>query len=240
MCEPVCGAYYVAFGENYYRQWLSSAVLLRKQCPDLPMFVVTNVNVRPIRNVTQMVVRAPDKDYCLYRVQANRYSPFDMTVLLDTDTAVRSPRFLHIFRGLLNNEDRHGVAVVESVSEGALGKYFRRCHEMHPFEFPLTVWCPGTFAFRSCREIDTLFQQWEDYWDRMGRIRDQAAFALAVQTSGAVIEEIPSQNRRGPHWKTAEGIVLSHYDAPGLYQFKKIRRKGWSTGDPNKPIDTEV
>jgi len=242
VCEPVCGAYYVAFGENYYKQCLSAIELLHKHCPKLPVFVVTNQPPQQVDGVSQMAVRTPDSNYCLYRVQANRYTPFGVTVLLDTDTAVRSPRFGEIFDGLRKDgSERHGTALAESECGGSPpGSYFKRCHEMHPFEFPLTIWCPGTFAFRSCDEIDVLFQQWEKYWDKLGRVRDQAAFALAVQTSGANIKQVVSQKRMGSAWDTEDGGVLSHYGGEGLYTFKKIRRKGWSTGDPNKPIDTEV
>ena len=101
------GVCYVAFGENYAWQCLHSARSVRA-VSDIPIHVFANIELGPkweaLGNVTVARVDGPDESNRGIKTDLINHTPFDETLYLDTDTAVRSAAFLGGFDELAEHD----------------------------------------------------------------------------------------------------------------------------------------
>ena len=94
------GMLYVAFGKQYDYQCAYSVILVRKHS-DIPVRVITNLTEdqrckewNVLCNVSFENVAVKQKENRYYKIRTDLFSPFDITLFCDTDTAVQSAKFL--------------------------------------------------------------------------------------------------------------------------------------------------
>lgn len=182
--QPTCGVLYVATGTRHTDEMLRSAHSLRKQMPGLPIVLYTDRNpvdaqiFTEIRKMDQPLYSFEDK------IGPLKESPFERTVLLDTDTYVCAS-----VGDLFEILDRFDLAASHAP--------FR--HD-RPFATP-NCFCElntGVLAYRKTPEVLFLF----DHWLRLYResvemtgIResDQHAFRQALYESSVRLYVLPPE-----------------------------------------------
>lgn len=139
------GVLYIAFGERYRREALSSIASLRRFHPEMPVCVITESDFPDLPSGIDMLVREPETRNPL-RAKP-RYlgdSPFDRTLFLDTDTTVVRP-IEPIFQ-LLGRFDI-GLYILPGYTPDADYGYL---------SYPNS----GVMLFRRCEAVSATFKSW--------------------------------------------------------------------------------
>jgi len=226
-CELRRGVVYVAFGKNYLFQCLHSILSIRR-LSDIPVYVLTNVEPRLVwrekpGGVEYVVLSDPDHFNRFYKTSLIQFTPFERTLYLDTDTAVRSKVFEKGFE-MLNSYDFLGVCRNERVrSPKELGPpVYKLCHKKFGYEFPLTLVNGGVLFFRKSPSTQKFFSIWNRVWDEMGRGRDMPALAYALQQVKEMkVKLLPLA------WNDPKGSIITHAygqrGAPGIPRIVKFK-----------------
>jgi len=180
------GVVYVAFGRNYSYQAAFSAMSLR-MFSDIPIRVLSNLpddkTWRGIAGVEWVHCRGENKDNRDVKTDMFRHSPFDRTLYLDTDTAIRSRSFLQGFR-MLDEWDVMGVSEDNPLrgpeDTRKLGVY-ALANARLGYRFPVELVNGGMLFFRKSGETKRFFATWHAAWAKLGRGRDMPALAWALQ-----------------------------------------------------------
>ena len=233
--KETCGIMYVAFGIDYLHQCHCSIRLARKVLPDIPILIVTNMENdgskdTALGRVTVHRVQAWADDNRAYRTSAIAYSPFDLTVCMDTDTAILSSEFMTIFDKLKT----HDIALVENAvvnkawvrdKSNDLRKLYRICERRWGFRYPLTLYSGGVVGFTRSELAFRFFNTWHVCWKEYGGGRDMPPLAVAAQKTGAKIASLPGEwNGLGKNL-IVDHLRKGHKGIPGLPKVKKRKPK---------------
>lgn len=224
------GVVYVAFGETYLDQCMSSAGLLRRKVPDLSVRVLTNVpDVAGCDGITFTHLDLPRERCHRVKTQVYKYSPFDRTLFLDTDTAVRSSG-VRLGFDLLDDFDVLFTPEVMWRSPAELrGKDYPIAENKIGYRYPLWVYNSGVMFFERCRGAYRLFDLWTRYFDELEIGRDQPSLAKAAQVcmdaNDCTIGWLNDQ------WNFPHGTIVQHAlgreEIDGLKTIPKYKpRKG--------------
>ena len=176
-----CGVIYLAFGTVYFIMALRSIRSLRQTNPDLPVTLVTNLDVPksdiPIltKDDTLIVLGDDQSQNRLLKTSINQMSEYDKTVFLDCDTLVLGELrsgfdFLDYFDVAcrLNPypQTRKGkaeVAVLDSLS-------VRDCPH----------WNSGVMFFRKSEATNRFFAKWNTDFTELGNPYDQVSLVKTI------------------------------------------------------------
>lgn len=205
------GILYVAFGKPYDYQCAHSVTLIRKY-NDIPIRVITDLDQNQrceewdsLANVSFEQVDANRNKNRYYKIRLDLFSPFDITLFCDTDTAVQSSEFLSGFDTAQSHDVMFSVY-------GHIGKDGRGLPMpwlygkfMESKDYPATIYKEGVFFFRKTENTIKLFEAWEKYWKALGCGRDMPALfpatALAKQLNLGVLP---------PGWDNRDGHIIIH------------------------------
>lgn len=214
MINAKIGIYYVALGEPYDYQCAHSVKLIRKYS-DIPIRVITNLvaNQRCIEwdslsNVSFEEVNATRNKNRYYKIRPDLFSPFDITMFCDADSAVQSPEFLTGFDKAQNHDVIFSVLQrFENIGQRLPmpGLY---CRFIKAEDYPATIYRSGVFFFRKTKNTKRLFEAWESYWRLLGCGRDMPAlFVAAARNKDLSFGILP------PGWDNKNGHVIVHAGA---------------------------
>ena len=187
MSDPSKGFLYVATGRSYMEEAIRSATSFKKQMPDMPICLFTDLpddaanaacfNV--VRDIPKPAFGPSDKFFGLNN------SPYDQTVFLDTDTYCVD-QVIELFRLLERFEIAAAHAPVRAMNLVPAGV---------PRSFPELN--TGVIAYRRCDAVVDLFKRWEadylDFRERRQINRDQLSFRKAAYFSAVNLTILPPE-----------------------------------------------
>jgi SAM-dependent methyltransferase len=183
------GIVYIAFGQNYCDLAANTIEISRKHT-ELPITVITNI---PDEKRSGKWLKIPDVSflYLPYETNENRvvktqlykYTPYDITLYIDTDAIIQKPGIERVFEGLKTNH----IVLQRHTRWEKFKKYYeiyRRAAKQFDCSLPLDIFIGGFFCFRKTVDVERFFDLWFEYWEDFGMGRDMPPLACAVQNSG--------------------------------------------------------
>ena len=160
-----------------------------------------------------------------YKIRLDLFSPFDITLFCDTDTAVQSAEFLTGFDMAQNHDVMFSIypwAGSAKLTGHSLPMPWLYGKFMKPEDYPATIYKEGVFFFRKTENTRRLFEAWEDYWRRLGCGRDMPAlFPATARAKNLDLGILP------PGWDNRDGHIIVHaygdFKTPGLPLIKKYK-----------------
>ncbi|KKN98941.1 hypothetical protein LCGC14_0141860 [marine sediment metagenome] len=222
------GVLYVAFGKQYDYQCAHSVILIRKYS-DIPVRVITNLikdqrckEWDDLPNVSFEVVGVEQKDNRYYKIRTDLFSPFDITLFCDTDTAVQSAEFLGGFTTAKNYDVMFSVFERIGIDRQRLPMAWLYGKFMNQEDYPATIYKEGVFFFRKTENTTKLFTKWEYYWRLLGCGRDMPAlFPATTKAKDLSLGILP------PGWDNRDGHIILHafgdYKVSGLPLIRKYK-----------------
>lgn len=222
------GMYYVAFGQQYDYQCAHSVSLVRKYS-ELPVRVITDLTRDQrceewdnLTNVSFVKVHANRNQNRYYKIRPDLFSPFDVTLFCDTDTAVQSAEFLGGFATAQNHDVM--FSVYQHIGKNGCGLPMAWLYGkfMEATDYPATIYKEGVFFFRKTKNTTKLFEAWENYWRLLGCGRDMPAlFPATTKAKDLNIGILP------PGWDNRNGHIVVHafgnYRVSGLPLITKYK-----------------
>jgi len=182
MTSPLTrGVVYVATGPSFAAEAAESRASLRRSNPDLPAALFTDID-SPAGD-WQRVIRVDAPSHSLRDKLQMRFSPWDLTLFLDTDTFVAMD-ISHLFDLLADGFDLIGHQLYEGhdyLLEGV------------PAAFP--EFNTGVLGFRQAPAVQRFFDEWAKQYDRFLPVNanDQQSFRQALYHSGLRHSVIPPE-----------------------------------------------
>jgi hypothetical protein len=213
-----CGCIYVAFGRPYLVQALHSFRTLRETNPSVPACVLTNTLPQPPDTLRDwdgskdvwIYVDAADSENRLYKTDLPRYTPFEKTLYLDSDTEVHSD-----ISGMFKMLDYWDVALHLRPSGYPLDKPKGRQRVLDGEEIiaNLPHWNGGVVLFRRDPKVEEFFSLWNQYFRASGIPFDQVALVEAAFRSSCRILSLDARWNSGPTWvpERHEKRYIFHY-----------------------------
>jgi len=177
------GFLYVVFGKDYLIPFKTSAKYL-KRVSNLPLAVVTNLKELTKEEVPEVdIITYVDMDTDRNRVVRTRaidYTPFDQTLMTDSDSVPISKRVNNLFSGL----DTHdfGLQVVREYTTDISRIYGQALYKTGTTT-PLTAYSGGIMLFNKSERCGRMFDKWHEYWKLTGEGRDMPSLACAVKNT---------------------------------------------------------
>ncbi|KKN91298.1 hypothetical protein LCGC14_0221660 [marine sediment metagenome] len=235
MTNETIGLYYVALGTQYDYQCAHSVALVRRYSK-IQVRVITDLTQDQrcdkwddLTNVSFTNVEVNRNKNRYYKIRPDLFSPFDITLFCDTDTAVQSAEFLGGFITAQNYDvmfsvyerierDRHRLPM-----PWLYGKF------MKPEDYPATIYKEGVFFFRKTKNTIKLFKTWEHYWRLLGCGRDMPAlFPATTMAKNLNLGILP------PGWDNRNGHIIVHafgnYKVDGLPIITKYKPDDMNQG----------
>ncbi len=224
------GVVYIAFGKQYDYQCLCSAVILR-HFTNLPIFVITNLAERSLgwRNVPGVEFDyhpspnpEEDKRNRAVKTSLDLYSPFDVTLFCDTDTAVQTGEFERGFDEAEKHDAMFSIRNVATVRGHLPDLNYKKAFDQFKMTFPATIYKEGVFFFKKGEGTRRLFSIWLDCWEKMAVGRDMPPLFAACQLAqGVDIGVLPYG------WDSRDGHIIMHghgdFHVPGLPRITKYK-----------------
>lgn len=213
-----CGCIYVAFGRPYLVQALHSFRTLRATNPSVPACVLTNTLPQVPEKLSDwdeskdiwIYVDAADSQNRLYKTDLPRYTPFDKTLYLDSDTEVHSD-ISGMFR-MLDYWDV-GLRLRDAGYPPDKPKGRQRVLDGAEVISNLPHWNGGVVLFRTDPRVQEFFSLWNQYF-RAGKIPfDQVALVEAAFRSSCRILSLDARWNSGPTWAPGpdQNRYIFHY-----------------------------
>lgn len=193
------GVLYVAYGAEAIKECLSSIGTLRRSNPALPVCVITD-DCKPFRHAADTVTRFDSDPYGRQaKLNADKLSPFDLTLYLDADTRVYGDLSLP-FCAL---EQGFEFVATMSTNQGAdkflwhIGTLERNAI-LREIGFPPAVLQGGVWGFRKTERTAAFFECWRqaytgaEEWEQ-GAMQlalwrqPMAVYLLGTEFNGGVI-----------------------------------------------------
>lgn len=214
------GYIYIAFGRQYDKQCAHSAFQLRKHS-QLSITVVTNLVRRAakwqeVSDVTFVYKKATNDENRKFKTRAYKYTPYDETLLIDTDVLALRADVEDIFDYLTF----HDIAFpyVLTYKEGPTPNIYKRAMVMFKCDYPLVVHQGGVCIFKQSRKVAAFFEKWHEAWKAFGRGREMQCLACMIQKSKDIhVGLLPKELYGNP-----KSIVLGHFY--GKHHHKNLPR----------------
>ena len=226
------GVCYVAFGENYVRQCAQATHTVRKHAPELHITVCVDGMYSGVKFADEVDLFAPpapsQEDNRLWKTRVAMWSPYERTLVLDTDTAVRDPRFVEAFDWLDNYDVMFGPhwcqPTLTTLHSPPIGLY-ERAAWMFDIKPPVNIYKGGCWLFKKNERSAAFLRRWEDYWIKFGRGRDMPPLLAAVKHSqerdGLQVGELTLEyEHHDPAWIVHSASGRTHPDVLQVPKFK--------------------
>jgi len=209
------GILYVAIGEEHYLEAITSANSVKEQMDASITLVSDRIKVD---NVFDELITMQVEGYspeC--KIQAASLSPYDKTLMLDTDTYVVADVNFDML-------DRFDVAAVFEPSRGGW-----------PTSRPVPDCFPefnsGVLGFKKCKVVDKLLADWLRSWKETGARGDMGALREALYYSNARLCVLPPEyNYRFSSPACVSRLVRIIHGPGDKERYRRIRRKANSNG----------
>lgn len=190
-----CGILYVASNSSFRDEAIVSARSVKSVWPDIPIAIITDEPVdRELFNFVKIVKMEGGN---IDKVRCIAQSPFQRTVLLDTDTYC-----LAAFPEVFDLLDRFDMAVAHDTGrftqrwDSSVGDYVFIYAESVPECFP--EFNTGVIVFRSEPQVLQVFERWlntcrEVRQGATPHLQDQPSFRRVVYNSNLRIATLPSE-----------------------------------------------
>lgn len=210
MSEKTRGYIYIAFGQQYDYQCAHSARSIRSHS-HLPITVVTNLKTRAkewatVPNVNFVYMHAADNENRRFKTRPYIYSPYEETILLDTDVVALSDEI----EGMFDYLELHDMAfpyVFTYTADKKVPLIYVKAVHMFGCTFPLVVHQGGVCVFKRQENVAQLFEHWYRAWHQFGRGREMQCLACMIQkTKNVHVGLMPGELYGLPH-----STVLGHF-----------------------------
>jgi hypothetical protein len=179
------GVLYIAFGEKYRHEVLTSIASLRRFHPHLPCCIITDSEFGELPAHVEVVLREPEIEQP-FRAKPRylRESPFDRTLFLDTDTTV-----VGAVEPLFYLLDRFDIGLHMHPHYRTYGTYGRGGY--------LSTANTGVVLFRRGVDVNEMFDRWLEAFDWeasvvQSRITDDPTLMYAVYDTRVRLVPLPS------------------------------------------------
>jgi hypothetical protein len=213
------GCLYVAFGRPYLIQALNSIRTLRERSPGVAVCVLSNVLREPPTAFSDwnpstdhwLYIDAADKDNRLYKTDLPRYTPFEKSLYIDSDTEILgdlTPSFEML--------DYWDVAFTLK-SEGYApdrGKGQQPVLDGRRKVFELPHWNGGVFFFASNPRVVEFFALWNRYYRERDLPWDQVPLVDALFRSQCRLLSLDGRWNAGHDWcsdRSDQQRFILHY-----------------------------
>jgi len=224
------GFIYTAFGTEYDRQCAHSAYSIRMHSK-YPITVVSNLKRRDpkwdeVCDVNFVYVSATNNQNREFKTRPDKYTPYDETVLLDTDILVLRDDIDEIFDYL----QLHDIAfpyVLTYKENTLIPLIYKRAMIMFRCHFPLVVHQGGVCVFKKGKKISLFFESWHSAWIAFGRGREMQCLACMIQNSSDIlIGLLPKELYGSPKSKVIGHFYGKHHhrDLPRIKKNKPFNR----------------
>jgi hypothetical protein len=199
------GCMYVAFGRPYLIQALNSVRSLRRASPSVPVCILTNALPEPPAAFHEwnsssdvwLSVDAADDDNRLFKTDLVRYTPFDRTLYLDSDTEVLGDltgmfRFLDYWDLALRLREEGYSPLKEKGRQTVLDGAAAIADLPH--------WNGGVVLFASNARVEEFFSLWNSYYRAGGIPFDQVSLVEAAFRSSCRILSLDGRWNGGHQW----------------------------------------
>jgi len=180
-----CGVLYIAFGEQYRQEVLTSIASLRRLHPQLPCCIITDSEFGELPTQVEVVLRKPEIEQP-FRAKPRylRESPFDRTLFLDTDTTI-----VRAVEPLFYLLDRFDVGLYMHPHYRTYGTHGRGGY--------LSTANTGVVLFRRCAAVSEMFDRWIEAFDWessvvQSRITDDPTLMYAIYDTRVRLVPLPS------------------------------------------------
>ena len=180
------GILYIATGEKYFREALSSLNSVRKYCPDIQVCIRTDQDVEVDDPHCAVEIIQSSNDGMGDKVTQLQDTPFESTLFLDTDTWV-----CENIIGLFELLERFELAVAFAPKMGVSDIYGIRC----PDSFAELN--TGVLLYRKCESVSKMYAAWKEKYDQIRangiKAHDQPAFRHALYHSEVEFFVLPHE-----------------------------------------------
>lgn len=178
------GVLYIAFGENFIKELKFSAESVKKYNPDLEITVFTDKPFESefVDNVQTMEIRhlRPKIDYI-------KYTPYDETLFLDTDTIVN-----HSLSDLFEILQKYDIALAHDLARKRK-KFKDTIPEYGKIPYSFSEVNTGVIAFKKNEKVINLFEMWRQNFYKYYNVVpwDQPSFRISAWASDASMYVLP-------------------------------------------------
>lgn len=230
------GAIYVAFGYEYVIQALNSIRSLKSIHPELPVTIVTNLNINNI-NQQKLIDKGsnnplfdniifldiPDKDNRLIKTKVNEYSPYDDTLYLDCDTIVKSS----IIEGYNLLEYFDLCIPAYPIPPHHMVNSWNGDIHLSPIELEYSSYWGGGIRFFKNDTTSEFFEMWNHCYKKYGYQKDQFSLIHAIFTSDVRIHPLDltwdvTDNNINWHDEIRNNIRIYHYTHAPFDQLRQV------------------
>jgi len=206
------GIVYVCFGESF-DDTLAHACSISRKSTDLPMAVLTNVKDRSkkwndVSNVEFICFDMEDNENREIKTQLYKYTPFENTLYLDSDTIIQKVGIEKSFEPL---KEGHDLCVNPEfiILEGhQTFKIYAKTIKETNTPLPVIVASGGYICFKKCPKVEKFFDVWNENWKKMGSGREMPSLACALRVSDDLqITALP--NMYEPNEEN-ENVIVQH------------------------------
>lgn len=184
--EPSCGAIYVAYGKDYFREAENSAASL-KEHNQLSCICFCDGDYGPSEVFDSIVLYERTEVNRNYKIKAILNSPFERTVYIDTDTFVCGD-----LSSALKLLDRFDFALVHSpIAYGKSPSSSTELTASIPEAF--IEFNGGVLFYRKSRASMAVFNNWLELYNKTSRKLDQPTLRESIYFSEARFYVLPPE-----------------------------------------------
>lgn len=220
------GYIYTAFGSEYDKQCAYSAFSLRKFSA-YPITVITNLDKRirhrkwqDVPGVNFQYVVATDNENRRFKTRSYLFSPYDETLMLDTDVLALNNKLERIFDHL-QVYDMAFPYVFTYTQDQKIPLIYKRAMIMFHCQFPLVIHQGGVCVFKKNSRTAKLFEDWHRAWLAFGGGREMQCLACMIQKSTNVVVGLLPGELYGRPNSTVIGHYYGKYSHEGLPRITK-------------------
>lgn len=231
------GIVYVAAGEAFLEEAVQSAASAKRHNPELPVAIVADRDVTSTHVDTVMELSDPAYSW-VDSVLPPRESPYERTLLLDTDTYVCGP-----LKDLFALLDRFEIAVAQCpVRRAELSEQpYAYTADGVPDSFPMYQ-C-GVMLYRDSPGVNALFDRWLAIYDEHaggdGVSFTQPAFRQALFESDVRFATLPPEYncrfQRGGYVQDRVRILHGHRSQQEFERIDRLVNRDAGTGRVYRP-----
>jgi hypothetical protein len=199
------GIVFVSFGEVFDKM-TAHCLSYSKAYTSLPIQVITNVEPEKrckkwadAPDVTFTYIKDITENNREYKTSINKYSIFDNTLYLDSDTIIQKDSFdVEIQKYFESDCDlilNHFITY--PMDDNRFQNIYLKAYRKYNCEGKLYVYNGAFIGFKKNEMSDQFFTLWNKYWDDFGRTREMPLLACAIN------------NIKGIKVKALEGMTYS-------------------------------
>jgi len=211
------GLLYVAFGDSYQELAVWTITHTRK-FTDLPIVVLVNEPANSkwegLEGVTVHPFELPQTANRNVKTQMCRYTPFEETIYMDTDSVLRCGGIETLF-AMMGSHDLLLNKLIHWRDVDKIPRLYRTAMKLLSSSLPIDVYNGALICWRSNSKTERFFKQWNNGWQRTGKGREMPALACALQNAQLEVADISGKGLFEPDFYNPDCMIQHNYNSNG-------------------------